>query len=276
MKETFTIIDFHTHPFLYPESNICRYKDHCAMTVGGIVPDLQGAGISCFCGSVIRKREDVARRAGVEPDDLSWWDVVHACNEEMLALRETLGAAYVPGMMVHPDYVAQSTAEMERLYARGVRLVGELVPYSHGWEDYSCPGFSKILDAAQDLGMVVSIHSMGDDAMDAMAKAHPGCRIVFAHPGDGEPVERHMTRLKGSGSFYLDLSGTGLFRHGVLRALIDQVGADKILFGTDYPVCNPYMYVGGVGLDPLISEEEKQMIFSGNARRLFAGVGLEL
>lgn len=272
----FDIIDFHTHPFLYPADNICRYKDHCAMTPEGILPDLHAAGISKLCGSVIRKREDVAAALGVGAEDLSWWDVVHACNQEMLALRDLLGPAYVPGMMVHPDFLSESLSEMETLYAQGVRLVGELVPYSHGWEDYACPGFSKILDAAQDLGMVVSIHSMGDDAMDAMAKAHPGCRIVFAHPGEAPAVERHIRRLQASENFYLDLSGTGLFRHGVLRALVDQVGVEKILFGTDYPICNPYMYVGGVGLDPLLSREEKAAVFSGNARRLFAQVGLEV
>lgn len=276
MDTDFTIIDFHTHPFLYPADNICRYKDHCAMTAQGILQDLQAAGISTFCGSVIRKREDVAAALGVKADDLSWWDVVHACNEEMLALREVLGTAYVPGMMVHPDYVPQSLAEMEALYAQGVRLVGELVPYSHGWEDYACPGFSKILDAAQDLGMVVSIHSMGEDAMDAMAAAHPGCKIVFAHPGEVPAVARHIQRLSKSENFYLDLSGTGLFRHGVLRALIDQVGVERILFGTDYPVCNPYMYVGGVGLDPLLSQAEKEAVLAGNVRRLFAQVGLEV
>lgn len=270
------IIDFHTHPFLYPADNICRYQDHCAMSAERILPDLHAAGISKFCGSVIRTKESVAKACGTRPDDLSWWDVVHACNEEMLALRDVLGPAYLPGVMVHPDYVGESLAEMETLYAQGVRLVGELVPYSHGWEDYSCPGFSKLLDAAQDLGMAVSIHSMGDDAMDAMAAAHPGCAIVFAHPGEAEAVRRHMARLNKSESFYLDLSGTGLFRHGVLRALIDEVGVEKILFGTDYPVCNPYMYVGGVGLDPMLSDGEKGAVFAENTRRLFAGLGLEV
>ena len=112
--------------------------------------------------------------------------------------------------------------------------------------------------------------------MDAMAKAHPGCVVVFAHPGDGEPVERHIRRLQKSENFYLDLSGTGLFRHGVLRALIDRVGVEKILFGTDYPICNPYMYVGGVGLDPLLTRQEKEAIFGTNARGLFARAGLEV
>lgn len=269
----FEVLDFHTHPFRYPADNICRYKDHCAMDPRRIPDDLRAAGIGTFCGSVIRQRKDVAADLGVGENDLSWWDVIHACNQEMLELREVLGPAYLPGMMVHPDFVQESLDEMEALHARGVRLVGELVPYFHGWEDYACPGFSKILDAAQDLHMIVSLHSMGEDAMDAMARAHPGCTIVFAHPGDGEPVARHMARLKQSPNFCLDLSGTGLFRHGVLRALIDEVGADKILFGTDYPICNPYMYVGGVALDPLLSQGEKAAVLGDNARRLFAQAG---
>lgn len=274
--EAFEIIDFHTHPFLRGEDNICRYRGHLDMTTGGIPGDLRAAGISKFCGSVIRQREDVARALGVAPGDLSDWDVVHGCNQDMLAVWEDLGEVYIPGMMVHPDYVAQSLNEMEALYAKGVRLVGELVPYSHGWEDYSCPGFSRILDAAQDLGMAVSIHSMDDDQMDAMADAHRGCRIVFAHPGEAEKVRRHMARLKKSENFYLDLSGTGLFRHGVLRALLDEVGVEKVLFGSDYPVCNPYMFVGGVGLDPSVSKAEKAAVFAGNARGLFAPLGLEI
>lgn len=272
----FEILDFHTHPFLYPADNICRYKDYCHMDVSRILPDLRAAGISKFCGSVIRTKENVAAAQGVKPGDLSWWDVIHACNEEMLELRDTLGLAYIPGMMVHPDFVKESLDEMERLHAQGVVLVGELVPYFHGWEDFSCTGFSKILDAAQELHMLVSIHSMGEEAMDAMAEAHPECTIVFAHPGDGEPVKRHIQRLQKSANFYLDLSGTGLFRHGVLRALMDEVGVEKILFGTDYPICNPYMYVGGVGLDPLLTREEKELVLAQNARRLFARAGLEV
>ncbi len=272
----FEIIDFHTHPFLRGEDSICRYQEHCAMDLGRIVPDLRAAGIGAFCGSVIRTRASVAAQQGVAPGDLSWWDVIHACNRDMLAVWAALGPVYVPGMMVHPDYVQESLSEMEALYRKGVRLIGELVPYSHGWEDYSCPGFSAILDAAEELGMVVSIHSMDDDQMDAMAAAHPNCPIVFAHPGEAEKVARHIQRLKQGGRHYLDLSGTGLFRHGVLRALIDEVGAGRILFGTDYPVCNPYMYGGGVALDPLLSDEEKRAVLGGNAKERFYQEGLEL
>jgi hypothetical protein len=79
---------------------------------------------------------------------------------------------------------------------------------------------------------------------------------------------RHVERAKWSDNYYLDLSGYGLFRHGMLRRAIDEMGADRILFGSDYPTCNPSMYIGGVLLDELISDEEKELIFSGNAKRL--------
>ena len=66
----------------------------------------------------------------------------------------------------------------------------------------------------------------------------------------------------------IDLSGTGLFRQGMLRRGIDEVGVERFIFGSDYPTCNPSMFIGGVALDTLISEEEKSMIFAGNAKKL--------
>ena len=79
---------------------------------------------------------------------------------------------------------------------------------------------------------------------------------------------RHIERMKMSENYYLDLSGYGMFRHGMLRRAIDTVGVDRILFGSDYPTCNPGMYIGGVLLDTLISDTEKEKIFSENAKKL--------
>ena len=64
------------------------------------------------------------------------------------------------------------------------------------------------------------------------------------------------------------LSGTGIIRYGVTKRLIDSVGSDRILFGTDYPTCNPGMFVGGILFDNLLKDSEKEKIFSLNAKRL--------
>jgi len=46
------------------------------------------------------------------------------------------------------------------------------------------------------------------------------------------------------------------------------MGVDRILFGSDFTTCNPAMYIGGVLLDELITDTEKEKIFSLNAKRL--------
>ena len=137
-----------------------------------------------------------------------------------------------------------------------------------GLHPYSCEGFSRILDHVTEKNMIVSLHSMGEDEMDKMVERHPDTKFVFAHPGEYGEFSRHMKRMKMSENCYLDLSGYGIFRHGMLRHAIDEVGLDRIIFGSDYPTCNPAMYLGGVLLDSLITDREKELIFAGNAKRL--------
>ena len=54
----------------------------------------------------------------------------------------------------------------------------------------------------------------------------------------------------------------------MLRRAIDEGDINRILFGSDFPVCNPSAYIGGVTLDHLLSDEEKSFILSKNAKRL--------
>ena len=196
------------------------------------------------------------------------WDAVAASNAAALRLKEQYGDFYVPGFHVHPDYVQKSCDEIERMSKLGVRLIGELVPYLHGWRDYSCKGFDEILDVATAYNMVVSIHTDGNEAIDAMVKKHPKTVFVAAHPGEADDYFPHLSRMEMSENYYLDLSGYGLFRHGMLRYGIDRFGAERFIFGSDYPTCNPAMYMGGVLLDTLITDREKKLILADNVKRL--------
>lgn len=252
----YEIIDFHTHPFCIDEENICIYRKDSGMNLDSSVQYLKEMGIAKICGSVISRQGDTP------------WEMIAKSNDRALEIRDSLGDFYVPGFHVHPDHVEWSCREIERMHSLGIRLIGELVPYYHGWQDYSCSAFDEILDAAEQYGMVVSFHSMDDDQMDAMVRKHPNLVLVAAHPNTMEHYQRHLDRMMLSENYYLDLSGTGLFRHRMLRYGIDRCGADRFLFGTDFPVCNPAMYVGGVMMDSLLTAKEKQMILAGNAKRL--------
>ena len=72
----------------------------------------------------------------------------------------------------------------------------------------------------------------------------------------------------------LDLERAGIgkvcgsvIRYGLLASAVKTVGADRILFGTDYPISNPRMYVQAV-LGEHISEEDMEQIFFRNAEKL--------
>ena len=215
-------------------------------------------GISRVCGSVIEDGNNEDR-----------WAKIKANNDHALKLQAQYGDFYVPGFHIHPDYVEQSIGEIQRMDQLGIRLIGELVPYIDGWnESYDSENLSILLDEAGKRNMVVSCHTQNDDAIDAMVKRHPDVIFVAAHPGEYATQLRHFERAKYADNYYLDISGTGPHRYGMLRRAIDVMGADRILFGTDYPTCSPATFLGGVLLDPTITDAEKEKIFSLNAKRL--------
>ena len=231
------------------------------MSIENTKKTLQNLGISKICGSVIensplRKNE-------------TWWDRVRACNEQALKLKEFYGEFYVPGFHIHPDFPEESIAEIDAMHAKGIKLIGELVPYMMGYMHYNTPELNRIIDYATTKGMVVNIHTASyEDDIDAFVEAHPNTKIIAAHPGELSRLLRHIERMKRYPNYYLDLSGGGMFRHGMVKRVIDEVGVDRILYGSDFPTCNPSMFVGGVLFDELISPQEKQAIFADNAKRL--------
>lgn len=252
------IIDFHVHPFLEETENMCFYKQSLSFENNLFTEDLKKAGITQICGSVISSRGKEIPKS---------FEEIRVLNRHALQLREKWGDFYIPGVHVHPAYVKESCEELEYMRTQGVKLVGELVPYMQGWSDYSCREFGEILDVIGELGMVVSYHSMDDGQMEKMIADHPKVTFVAAHPNDRDKYPLHLERLKKYSNAYLDLSGTGLFRYGMLKHGVDTVGAHKFLFGTDYPITNPYMYVKAVEFEH-ISEEAKDMIFYKNAQNL--------
>ncbi len=253
------IIDFHTHPFWDDNSNICSHKEFCNMSPQATVDHLKGLGVEKICGSVIKLPFN-------HQGDL-WAQLVEA-NDLALKLKKLYGDFYLPGFHVHPDFVKESVAEIERMHKLGIKLVGELVPYIHGWSNYSCKEFGEIIEAAAHYNMVISFHSMDNDQMDKMVAEHKNALFVAAHPGEYNDFMRHIKRMELSDNYYLDLSGYGIFRHGMLRHGIDAAGAERFVFGSDYPTCNASMYIGGVKDDFTLTEDEKQLILYGNAKRL--------
>ena len=256
----FEIIDFHTHPFIGAEDNLCVHQEVCNLTSTDLPNMLNSFGILRFCGAVVSKKTDA---------DASEWDHVCRNNDAALALRDVYGDAYIPGFHIHPDYAEESIAEIRRMKSLGVNLIGQLIPSYYGWSgNYASEAFSSLLDEAERKEMVVSLRTVDEDAMDEMVKRHPHLTVVAAHPGEYDSLTRHINRMKLSENYYLDLSGVGITRYGALKRLVDSVGADRLLYGSNFPSCDPAMFIGAIVRDRHITDTQKEQILAGNAKRL--------
>lgn len=258
------IIDFHTHPYLEDDQYINGYSPLGIVGKRKIADkirrDMERAGIGHICGSVIEKGNRMW------PGSFTY---LRRLNNAALELREIMGDFYTPGFHIHPWFIQESVKEIEYMAGEGVGLIGELVPYAYGAYSYSSQGLNEILYAAGAHKMAVSYHSTDDDNADSMLVQHPDVTFVAAHPGEKKRLDRHLDRMIRYQNVCLDLSGTGLSRLGALSYGISKVGAERFLFGTDYPVNNPAMYVQGILYEGL-SEADMESVFYKNAARLVA------
>ena len=233
------------------------YKDSFDFTVENFKEVLTSFGITKFCGSVIN----------TEKDYKNMWEKALDNNNTAYYLWEIYGESYIPGIHIHPDFIEESIAEISRAKANGIHLIGELVPYLDGW-DYSHKGISPIFDFAEKNDMVVSVHSDDSESLDLLIEEHPDLIIVGAHPNDWNSFFKHLERLKKYDNYMLDISATGVTRFGMLKKLVSEIGSERILYGSDYPSCDPNVFISSVAQNPFLSDSDKENILYKNAKRI--------
>ena len=140
--------------------------------------------------------------------------------------------------------------------------------------------YFPIYDLARALNLIVVFHvgfdySFPDElnaspkSMLKIARNFPGLRIVAAHMGGLKMAEDVLEEVAGQADIYMDTAycAEPWLDKGILKKIIRKHGAEKILFGSDYPWHMPSQEISLIrSLD--ISQEEKDMILGGNAGRL--------
>lgn len=245
------IIDFHAHPY-YDFADPVKNEEQ-------FISGLRADGVTRVCGSVIYK--NMNKRPLPEYETL-----VPHLNDMAFEVAEKSGGYIYPGIHVHPGFVEMSCLELERAKAKGYKLVGELVFYMMWYKKYATMEMTEILEYARELGMVVNMHPTDPEDMFALCEALPGLTIVWAHLSGYGWLEPEIEMMKKYENVFFDISAHGCDKEGTIRYTIDKVGADRILYGTDYPGYGSSVYIDGVMRE--CSDEEREKIFSLNAKRL--------
>ncbi len=243
----YPIIDAHMHPYLAGHRN---FPFDVPKSYDEFFDEQKRAGILLSCGSFNIRC------------DGSDFSVIRECNSKVLDLHFSRPQQFLPGVNVHPKFPDESCSEVEKFYNLGFRVIGEIAAYFMNYKNYFCPGLLPVFDLAQDKGMVVNIHPSSIEDIEQILKNFPNLKLIAAHPGLLSIAENFSLAQKYP-NLYFDLSGTGLAKWGMLRKGIDLIGPRRFIFGTDFPVTNPGMYVAAVFFEHL-SDQERKMIFHDN------------
>jgi hypothetical protein len=183
---------------------------------------------------------------------------------------------------VNPAWGDGAALEVERCSAAGLRGVGELHPDTQGFDIADKPSLAPLMDTAQRLGLPVLVHSSEPVGHQYPGKGRttPGKLyqfienfaenpIICAHWGGGLPFYAMMPEVpEAIRNVYFDMAASPfLYRAQVIATVAGLVGADKVLFATDYPLIQHRRIMRQVeesGLDSAAQEA----ILGGNAARL--------
>lgn len=257
----FEIIDAHVHPSTpLPKTDFTLFGQHLNGTE--FVSELKRMGATRCCGAVIHALEPGYTFADI-----------HALNIAALDFQKEFPDFYIPGIAVHPAFVEESCREIETMYnEHDVRFVGELVPYMMDWGGIDKPEMDPVWDLICQKEMAVNIHFNNWEEAAAILKRFPKLKLIIAHPTAN--YSEYLARIKLIGEYEnaaLDISGSGPNSWGMIRYALDHAGPSKILYGSDFPIRNPGMYIAGVLCEKL-TLAETQAVLAGNFKAL---VGIE-
>ncbi|MBI5404446.1 MAG: amidohydrolase family protein [Ignavibacteriae bacterium] len=135
--------------------------------------------------------------------------------------------------------------------------------------------YRKYIELASETGKPIVVHCGRWQEIASykfpleLARKYPTLKIILAHLGGDQPsiyleCAREVSTLK-SGNIFLGTESVREFYF--VNEVVKTVGADKVIFGSDYNLGLPEMYIPVIE-NLSVSNEEKEMIFSGNILRI--------
>lgn len=138
------------------------------------------------------------------------------------------------------------------------------------------PGLSSTADelarTAVELGVPVTIHTNGSaelySTIAALAKRYPELVMIMEHMGYRYHVDLAIEVTKQHPNLYLAPTVVAAAEPMAAKRAVQEVGAERVLFGSNAPWATPYYGVEGIKRLRL-SKEEEELIFAENFRRIY-------
>ncbi|HPS87451.1 MAG TPA: amidohydrolase family protein [Spirochaetota bacterium] len=211
------------------------------------------------------------------------WNVEKHCLRQNEYMASLIGSICVfPFGMIPLTRSKSVRAYVEEIKNSALYGIGEIAFYNGGMTDSNIRFLREVLEAAAEFSLPVCLHvnePVGHQypgkyepslaAVYELLKSVPGATVILAHWGGGlffyELMPEAHEVLK---TVYYDTAATPyLYRSDIYSSAIKIVGAEKIIFGSDYPLLGISRYRRSIE-DEVLSVEDREKIFGKNVQRL--------
>ena len=199
-----------------------------------------------------------------------------AANERVRRWREREKGFVEGWAYVNPVHREESLAEIDRAVGE-YGMVGIKLECGCVCTD---PRYGPIMEKAAALGLPVLQHAWykatgcipGESTpvdVAALAGAFPEVTIIMAHLGGD--WERGVKAVRGLPNVLVDTSGS-IVDCGMIETAVRELGADRVLFGTDLPDIDFWSNLGKV-MGARLTVAERDLVLYENAARLLGRSG---
>lgn len=188
----------------------------------------------------------------------------------------------IPFCAIQPGAGPAALAELERCVRGGARGIGEMRSDTQGFDMADKEVMEPVAEAARKHNLIFLTHAsepvghkypgkgaITADVLYRFIGMFPELTVVCAHWGGGLPFYALMPEVASAlANTFFDTAATPfLYRPEIFKHVVEIVGPDRILFGSDNPLMSPRRVTSQIESADL-SQEAKAMILGGNAQRL--------
>lgn len=169
--------------------------------------------------------------------------------------------------IAHPLFPEESLEIIKEGVDKGIKGIKLHCELSHS--SYTSVAHLELVEKISEFKLPITLHT-GTKYLETapkLASLFPGTTFLFGHTG-GFAYREMSERVKDLGNVIADLCGN-VFTNNFVEDIVKTVGADRVVYGSDFDFFNPAIMLAMVK-NAKLSDVDKKKILWKNAERILA------